>query len=385
MRARPHLRRGARSAAQRIPGAEDPASGAAPSGKVVPTSGVDASVDPSDGGCSDAAYGEAHAAPAACAPTTASTIPSAVPLCFPISDMSLQCSSRSWALWHGRLLFGNARASATAGPLLPSGEPFHTFGLVKRWLKRIGLGLLALVAIVVVVGGIYVYVQTSAYDASVDKVYDVAPLPLARSTDAQVIARGKHLAMSLAGCALNDCHGPELGGGKVTDAGPIGTMVAPNLTSILPAYSDGELARLIRHGLKKDGRTVRFMSVNEFNWLSDADVVAVLSFVRSVPPVARETGGTNIRTLGKVLDRKGLIPIDVARTINHSKIEVGPPPSPTAEYGRWIARLCSGCHGERMSGGKIPGTPPDFPVPLNLTRTRRVSRAGPTKTSRRSR
>jgi len=226
---------------------------------------------------------------------------------------------------------------------------------------------LALVAVVFLVGGTYAYVEASAYDASVDKVYDVAPLPLARSTDAEVIARGKHLAMSLAGCGLNDCHGPDLGGGRVTEAGPVGTMVAPNITAILPAYSDGELARLIRHGLKKDGRTVRFMSVNEFNWLSDADVVAVLSFVRSVPPVVRETGTTNIKTFGKVLDRKGLIPIDIARTINHSKIEVGPPPSPTAEYGRWIARLCTGCHGEHMSGGPIPGTPPDFPVPLNIT------------------
>ena len=238
---------------------------------------------------------------------------------------------------------------------------------MKRWGKRIGLGLLALVAVVFLVGGTYAYVEASAYDASVDKVYDVAPLPLARSTDAEVIARGKHLAMSLAGCGLNDCHGPDLGGGRVTEAGPVGTMVAPNITAILPAYSDGELARLIRHGLKKDGRTVRFMSVNEFNWLSDADVVAVLSFVRSVPPVVRETGTTNIKTFGKVLDRKGLIPIDIARTINHSKIEVGPPPSPTAEYGRWIARLCTGCHGEHMSGGPIPGTPPDFPVPLNIT------------------
>jgi hypothetical protein len=238
---------------------------------------------------------------------------------------------------------------------------------MKRWLKRIGGGLLAVVGVVVVVGGIYVRREVSAYNASIEKVYDLAPLPLTRSADPAVVARGKHLAFSLMGCALNDCHGPDLGGGKVTDGGPVGTMVAPNITRILPVYSDGELARLIRHAVKKDQRTVRFMSVENFNWVSDADVVAVISYVRTVPEVERTTGSTNIKTFGKVLDRRNLIPIDVARRIDHAKIEMGPPPSPTAEYGRWIARQCSGCHGDRMSGGPIPGTPPDFPVPLNLT------------------
>lgn len=238
---------------------------------------------------------------------------------------------------------------------------------MKRWLKRIGLGLLVVVVVVLTGGGIYAFTQVSAYDASIEKVYDVPPLALTRSADPAIIERGKHLAFSLAGCALNDCHGADLGGGKVTEAGPIGTMVAPNITSIMPAYTDGELARLIRHGLKKDSRTVRFMSVHEFNWLNDADVVAVISYLRTASAVDRTTAGTNIKTLGKVLDRNGLVPIDVARRIDHAKIEIGPTPSPTADYGRFIGRQCTGCHGEHMSGGPIPGAPSDFPIPLNLT------------------
>jgi cytochrome c553 len=219
----------------------------------------------------------------------------------------------------------------------------------------------------VVLAGIYVYVQVAAYDASIDKVYAVAPLALARSTSPDAIARGKHLTESLGGCAMADCHGSDFGGGHVTNAGPIGTMVSPNIAMILPAYSDGELARIIRHGIKKDGRTVRFMASNEFNWLSDADVVAIVSYLRTLPAVDRTTGSTQIGVLGKVLDRRGLIPIDVARRIDHEHIEVGPLPSATAEYGRFIARLCSGCHGDNFSGGPIPGTPSSFPVPLNLT------------------
>ena len=236
-----------------------------------------------------------------------------------------------------------------------------------KWLKRIGLTILAVVVLVGVVGGGYVYTQVSAYDASIEKVYDV-PIPqVTASTDPAVIARGEHQARSITGCALNDCHSPDLGGGHVTDAGPVGTMIAPNLTQLLPAYSDGELARLIRHAVKKDGRTVRFMSVAEFNWIPESDVLALVSFLRTVPKVERTTGAMQIKPLGKVLDRRGMIPIDVARAIDHGHIEVGPAPTQTVEYGSYVGRLCKGCHGDHFSGGPIPGTPPDFPVPLNLT------------------
>lgn len=238
---------------------------------------------------------------------------------------------------------------------------------MKRLLKRIGLGVLAVVGVVGVGGGVYAWTQTSAYDESVAKVYDVAPLPITRSTDPAVIARGKHLTESLAGCAMHDCHGSNFAGGKVTDGGPLGILSPPNITTILPAYSDGELARLIRHGLKKDKRTVRLMPVNESNWLPDSDLTALVSFLRTVPPAEGSNPPHVIKTLGKIMDRKGFIPVDVARRINHEHVEAGPPPAPTAEYGKYIARLCSGCHGETFSGGKIPGTPPDFPIPLNIT------------------
>jgi cytochrome c553 len=235
-------------------------------------------------------------------------------------------------------------------------------------LKRIGVGLVATIAVGSIGGGAYAWTLSSAYDASMDKVYAIAPLAgFERSSDPAVIARGKHLVASLAGCGLADCHGSDLGGGKVIDAGPVGSIAAPNITQILPAYTDAELARLIRHGVKKDQRTVRFMSVQEFNWLTDADVRAVVSYVRTVPPVDRVQPAPNIKLLGKVLDQRGELELDIARRIDHDKIEIGPAPSPTADYGKWVSRLCAGCHGEHMSGGPIPGAPSDFAVPLNLT------------------
>lgn len=238
-------------------------------------------------------------------------------------------------------------------------------GLLKKTLVFVG-------AAVLVSGlglGGFVYAKTSAFDASLDKVYSV-PLPrIERTTDAVRLARGEHLAHTIAPCFDSSCHGHDLGGGRVEDIGPIGTFAAPNITEggIGAAYSDAELARLLVHGVKKDGRGVRFMSSHEFNWLSDDDIVAMISFVRTMPPQTKQNPGMRIGTVGKVLDQLGMIPIDVARRVNHDHVDKAPPPSPDAAYGKYLARLCSGCHGEGLSGGPIPGAPPSMAVPLNLT------------------
>lgn len=62
-----------------------------------------------------------------------------------------------------------------------------------------------------------------------------------------------------------------------------------------------------------------------------------------------------------------LIELDIARRIDHQVEDIPPPRAPTPEYGAYIAKLCVRCHGERFSGGPMPGTPPSLAVPSNLT------------------
>src|SRR5579883_2483690 len=205
---------------------------------------------------------------------------------------------------------------------------------MKRILKRVALGLLVVLVVVLGAGGVFVATQASAFDASMDKVYDV-PLPnVTRSTDEAVIARGKHLAESVAGCAIRDCHGIDLGGGRTVEAGPLMTFTGPNITSggLGAAYSDAELARIIRHGIKKDGRSVRFMPAQDIAWLPEGDVVAIVSYVRTLPALDKPNGPVVMKTLGKVLDRRDQVVLDVARRIDHTKNEVVPAPAPTADY-----------------------------------------------------
>lgn len=240
---------------------------------------------------------------------------------------------------------------------------------MKRALRALRWLGVALVAAAAALGG-YVWVECARFDASMEKVYAVATPDISRSTDPAVIARGKHLAESVAGCAAKDCHGADFGGGAAVTMGPLGRFCGPNITSagLGAAYSDGELARLIEHGIKKDGRSVRMMPSQDIAWLPEADVTAIVSFLRTVPGVDRLNGATDFRTLAKVLDRQDKLPVDVARRIDHGARDTAPSPAPTADYGRFLGRLCRGCHGERFSGGPLPGAPSTLAVPLNLTR-----------------
>jgi len=239
---------------------------------------------------------------------------------------------------------------------------------MKLWVKIL-VGLGGLLGVAALGGGGFVWSKVSAYNSSMNTVYEVALPKIERSMDPEVLARGKHLVESLGACAANDCHGADLGGGKTISMGPVATVTAPNITGggLGAAYSDAELARLIVHGIKKDGRSVTFMPMHEVNWLPDADVTAMVSHLRTVPEVSKANGPMTVGLIGKVLDRGDALILDVARRIDHKNRELAPPPEPTKTYGRFIAKGCIGCHGATLSGGPIPGAPADMPVPSNIT------------------
>jgi len=236
--------------------------------------------------------------------------------------------------------------------------------------KRIAKWTALVVGVLIAAVAAFVLVEVIRFDRSTSRVYDVPVPAIVRSTDPAVIARGKHLAESLGECTV--CHGASMGGGRAEPLGPLGTMIIPNVTNgrdgRLAAYSDGELARLIRHGIKRDGRTVRLMPSTNCSWWPDEDVIALVSWLRTVPPVDGDPGVVELSVMAKVLDRLDAIPIDVARRIDHTSTTRPPPPSPDARYGAFVATSCRGCHGATLAGGPIPGAPPGLPVPLNLTR-----------------
>ena len=236
----------------------------------------------------------------------------------------------------------------------------------NRWIRRAAyfLGGLATLVVAFVVA---VYGVTWARTA---KTFDVAATPVPVAHDSATIARGEHLVTAIGKCA--ECHGSDFGGKVFIDDPALGRVVALNLTQggEVAHYTDAELARAIRHGVRKDGTGLLVMPSSDFADFSDEDVGAVISYLRSLPPVSRTLPTSDMHFLARALWTTGQLPLIDAFRIDHAK---RPPVrvavAPTAAYGHYLANVggCTGCHGPGLSGGTIPGTPPDWKPAANLT------------------
>jgi mono/diheme cytochrome c family protein len=111
--------------------------------------------------------------------------------------------------------------------------------------------------------------------------------------------RGEYLVRGIAGCG--NCHTPmgpegfimdqELAGRLVDDIPDVFTAVAPNITpgGRVAEWSDAELARAIREGIRPDGSLIGPpMPYAMYRGLGDADLAAIVAFLRTLPAVENE-------------------------------------------------------------------------------------------------
>jgi mono/diheme cytochrome c family protein len=194
----------------------------------------------------------------------------------------------------------------------------------------------------------------------------VAPAEVAYATGADALARGKYLFESR-GCV--DCHGAN-GGGRTFVKNDDGLNIAgPDITAAGPTarYRPLDWVRAIRHGVKPDGRPLMIMPSEDYNRFTDADLAAVVAYVRSLPPQAGAPAVIELPAPVRIAYGLGAIR-DAADKIDHSLPPQQPVPAGvTTQHGAYVANMCIGCHGEHLSGGKIPGGPPDWPAAANLT------------------
>jgi mono/diheme cytochrome c family protein len=187
--------------------------------------------------------------------------------------------------------------------------------------------------------------------------YD-APYPaIHASNDPAVIERGKYLAYGTAHCA--DCHGvndPEgrLSGGFEFKL-PFGVVHTPNITpdpeTGIGKMKDEEIARSLRHGVGRDGRAL--LPFMPFANMSDEDLTAVISFLRSQKPVVHAVPKHEINTLGRVVTAFMIRPKGPDGTP-----PVSVPREATAAYGKYLVHNvgnCTGCHTERDGIGRPVG------------------------------
>lgn len=218
------------------------------------------------------------------------------------------------------------------------------------------------------------------------------PYPEVRSSgDSGAIARGEYLVNGPGHCA--DCHAPPsekagvsrggiapLSGGQHLDIF-LGRMRFPNITpdsaTGIGLRTDAELARFFRRGIDHRGEIgLPFMMYAD---LSDRDLAAVLSYLRTLAPVPHDVPRSDYNLLGKITRAYFLEPFAPSRDVT---AEV--PPGRTAAYGEYLVNAvsnCATCHtarnmktgdytGPRFGGGMVfrrAGDPGQVLVSPNLT------------------
>jgi mono/diheme cytochrome c family protein len=221
----------------------------------------------------------------------------------------------------------------------------------------------ALVALLVVgVGAVYGISTTR-----MSRTHRVAAHAIPVSDDPVVVAQGRRLAR-IRGC--DDCHGENLGGKVLIDHPLLGRVATANLTAGREggALTAEAFELAVRHGVRPDGDALLVMPSQEFAQLSDEDVGALYSYVRTLPAASAPLPASRIGPLGHALNVAGQLHLTTAHLIQQAAPHTTPPPvGATVEYGRYQASTCMGCHKPDFTGGPLPGSPPGAPPAANLT------------------
>jgi mono/diheme cytochrome c family protein len=220
-----------------------------------------------------------------------------------------------------------------------------------RVLKIIGFVLGGFVLLIgLAVGGFLAY----AYGLRPNKR---APQALSAPKDPATVKRGQYLAESVYQCLW--CHSevdavapgaPVLAGGafagrdwkpemKNVDIDVVAPNLTPDGTAGIGQWSDGEIVRAMREGIGRDNRPLLdVMPYPMFHdTMSDADALAIVSYLRTVPAVPKP----NRRTAYE-------FPITLVVRFFPEPVRTpyaGPPASPR-ERGDWLLQvtLCKFCH-----------------------------------------
>lgn len=237
---------------------------------------------------------------------------------------------------------------------------------MKKILKWAGIALGMLVSLIILANLAFFVLGESR----LKRVYTVPEESLAISTDSTSLSEGKRI-FQYRGCEA--CHGEQLRGLVYMDNPAIGQVITPNLTTgeggVGAQRTDADLLRSIRHGIRPDGTPLLFMPSTEFYFLSDQDLSRVTTYIRSAPPVDNEMPPSRLSVTGRIV-------MNIAKEITFLPAELIPHEAPrpiasepgiTPEYGEYLSLSCKVCHGLTLSGGEIPGFPPEWPSAPNLT------------------
>ncbi len=233
-------------------------------------------------------------------------------------------------------------AALTSRAWRAKGRAVRWLGVPLGMLLTVGLGLVGAVDL----RGVYLLNAPRG-----NPVSDVKVVP-----DPERLERGERLAHLCASCHSTTSKLPLDGGresllSSPTDPG-LGMLYPPNLTpgGPLREWTDGEIIRAIREGFDKNGHALLIMPADGFHSMSDADVQAIVAYLRSQPAIARSTPPRSINLLGTMLIGAGLLPTAAQPPITGPV--AAPPAGTSPESGRYLVSIagCRVCHGQNLEG-----------------------------------
>jgi mono/diheme cytochrome c family protein len=101
--------------------------------------------------------------------------------------------------------------------------------------------------------------------------------------------------------------------------------------------------------------------------MSDADMAAVLGYLRGLEPVHNEVPPFQANAVAKIMNALGAFgPSSIGEPITSA--QSAPQPG-TVEYGAYLVSLaaCRDCHQQNLAGGQLPFSDPNEPHAANLT------------------
>jgi cytochrome c553 len=184
--------------------------------------------------------------------------------------------------------------------------------------------------------------------AVLSRTYSVALRPVQRPHDAAAIAEGARLA-TLVGC--RSCHNEGHGGAWEPVDWWYGRIAPPALPAMATRYSDAELARLIQHGVRRDGTSVFFMTSWAERWLADDDVARIIAWMRSLKPQPTDSPLTS--WYGPKA-RWDMLTGTLKPSVQVAPVAVPARPRDAGSY--FVRALCSECHdlARPRAGGEHP-------------------------------
>jgi len=196
-------------------------------------------------------------------------------------------------------------------------------------------------------------------EAVIERRYPLPSTTVAASTETKKIARGAHL-VAIAGCS--DCHGPDLEG-RITRGGRVLPVWSSNLRIDAHTLTDEEFERAIRTGIRPDSRSMWVMPAMDYVYMSEDDVTAIVSFLRTLKALGPERPQPNFDIPARYAIASGDIePIALVAPESPTSLDLGP----RYDGGRYLARIaCADCHGTDLTG---MDDAPDLSIIVGYTR-----------------